>query len=132
MLIDSNILIYAGEPRYTVLREFIKVHSPVLSIVSYIEVLGYDKLTDEQRQYFNEFFTIAPIILVTQQIADKAVTLRQQRKMSLGDSIIAATALVEDHTLVTRNTEDFKWITDLTLHNPFDKKSGKTSSPDTL
>lgn len=123
MLIDSNILIYAGEPEHRFLREFIERHLPIVSIVSYIEVLGYDALTDTQRQYFIEFFTLTPPILVTQQIADKAVTLRQQRKMSLGDAIIAATALVEGHSLVTRNTADFKWITALTLYNPFDKHS---------
>jgi predicted nucleic acid-binding protein len=126
MLIDSNILIYAADPRHSFLREFIKVNVPVVSIVSYIEVVGYNQLTDEQRQYFDEFFAIMPPILVSQRIAEKAVALRQQRKMSLGDSIIAATALVENHTLVTRNTDDFKWIAELKLFNPFAKKPDGT------
>ena len=126
MLIDSNILIYAGDPRHRFLREFIKVNVPVVSIVSYIEVMGYDQLTDEQRQYFDEFFAITPPILINQRIAEKAVTLRQQRKMSLGDAIIAATALVENHTLVTRNTDDFKWIAELKLLNPFAKQPDDT------
>ncbi len=55
MLIDSNILIYASEPRYAFLREFIKIHVPAVSIVSYIEVLGYDKLTEEQTKYFGNY-----------------------------------------------------------------------------
>ena len=122
MLIDSNILIYAGDLRHRFLREFIKVNVPVVSIVSYIEVMGYDQLADEQRQYFDEFFTITPPILVNQCIAEQAVKLRQQRKVSLGDAIIAATALVDHHTLVTRNTDDFKWIAELKLLNPFAKQ----------
>jgi len=38
--------------------------------------------------------------------------------MSLGDAIIAGTALAYDLTLVTRNTEDFQWIDGLSLLNP--------------
>ena len=39
--------------------------------------------------------------------------------MTLGDSIIAATALRFDMPLVTRNTSDFLHITGLHLINPF-------------
>jgi hypothetical protein len=38
--------------------------------------------------------------------------------MSLGDSIVAATALVHGRTLVTCNTEDFRWIPNLSLLDP--------------
>lgn len=121
MLVDSNILIYAGDPRYPFLRTFLTTINPVVSIVSYIEVVGYHKLTNEQRQYFEELFDLIPIIFVDQRIAEQAVKLRQQRKITLGDSIIAATALVEGYTLVTRNIDDFKWISALTLLNPFEQ-----------
>jgi predicted nucleic acid-binding protein len=40
--------------------------------------------------------------------------------MSLGDSIIAATALGGDSTLITRNVDDFRWIAGLVVINPFD------------
>jgi predicted nucleic acid-binding protein len=39
--------------------------------------------------------------------------------MTLGDSLIAATALVHGRTLVTRNTKDFQWIAGLRLLDPF-------------
>ena len=38
--------------------------------------------------------------------------------MSIGDSIIAATALINDRTLFTRNTKDFKHIDGLKVKNP--------------
>jgi hypothetical protein len=55
MILDSNIIIYAADPNYIFLREFIKTHVPMTSIVSYIEVLGYDKLSEAQRTYFEEY-----------------------------------------------------------------------------
>jgi toxin FitB len=40
--------------------------------------------------------------------------------MSLGDALVAGTALVHGLTLVTRNVDDFQWIQGLSLLNPFD------------
>jgi predicted nucleic acid-binding protein len=51
---------------------------------------------------------------------EQAITLRQQRKMSLGDSLIAATALAYEIPLATRTVKDFDWISGLTLINPID------------
>jgi predicted nucleic acid-binding protein len=65
-----------------------------------------------------DFFGRAPILAVDQPVLDRAVSLRQQRRMSLGDSIIGATALVHDPTLVTRNVTDFRWIAGLRLRDP--------------
>jgi len=40
--------------------------------------------------------------------------------MTLEDAIIAGTALAYRLTLMTRNTDDFRWIAELKLLNPFD------------
>ncbi len=42
--------------------------------------------------------------------------------MSLGDSLIAATAILNNLALVTNNTKDFQWIDSLTIINPFDEQ----------
>ena len=120
MLVDSNILIYAAQPAYAHLRQFIAVHAPAVSAVSYVEVLGYHQLDDEERQYLEAFFRLAQVLPLSQAVLDQAVTLRQQRKMSLGDALVAGTALLHGMTLVTRNVEDFQWIQGLSLLNPFD------------
>ena len=120
MLVDSNILIYAGQPAYPQVRRFIAVHAPAVSGVSYVEVLGYHDLDDEERQYLEAFFRLAHVLPLSQPVLDRAVALRQQRKMSLGDALVAGTALVHGLTLVTRNTEDFQWIEGLSLLNPVD------------
>ena len=64
------------------------------------------------------FFQNAEILPLTDAIAQQAVTLRQQRRIGLGDAIIAATAMVHDLALVTHNTEDFRWISGLELLDP--------------
>lgn len=47
-----------------------------------------------------------------------AIESRRQRKMSLGDALIAATALEHRLILATRNVKDFEWITGLKIVNP--------------
>lgn len=44
ILLDSNIIIYAMEPDYRELREFIAHENPVVSVISKVEVLGFHKL----------------------------------------------------------------------------------------
>jgi predicted nucleic acid-binding protein len=128
MLIDSNIIIYAAQPEHNDLRQFIAEHAPAVSAVSYVEVLGYHQLTQEEREYFEEFFAAAQILELSQPVLDRAVQLRQSRRMTLGDALIAATALVHNLTLVTRNDEDFEWIEDLDILNPFDENHAESEN----
>jgi toxin FitB len=118
MLLDSNILIYAAQPQHGALRNFIAEHSPAVSTISRIEVLGYHGLSDSDRILLEALFSAAEVLPVSQAVVEEAILLRQKRKMSLGDSIIAATALFHDRTLVTHNTDDFRWIPNLDLLDP--------------
>ena len=93
MLIDSNIIIYATKPEHGAIRQFIKDNTPAVSAVSYVEVLGYHKLTTQERVLLEAFFAAAPMLSILQSVLDQAVKLRQLRKMSLGDALIAGTAL---------------------------------------
>ena len=120
MLLDSNIIIYSAQPEHAQLRVLIAEYVPAVSALSYLEVLGYHLLTQQQRQYFEEFFQVAQVLPISQDVLDQAVILRQQRRMTLGDAIIAGTALVHGLTLITRNTDDFRWIAQLELLNPFE------------
>ena len=85
MLVESNILIYAAQPADAHLRQFIATHAPAVSAVSYVEVLGYHQLDDEERQYLAACFRLARGLPLSPTVLDQAVALRQQRKMSLGD-----------------------------------------------
>ena len=118
MLLDSNIIIYSVDPSNFILHEFIASQRPAVSAISYVEVLGYHGLSGPDRQSFQRFFASALVLPIDNAVIDRAVSLRRQRRMSLGDALIGATALVHGRTLVTRNTEDFRWITGLQLLDP--------------
>lgn len=45
--------------------------------------------------------------------------MRQKQKIKLPDAIIAATALVNDFVIISRNTKDFKNIEGLEVINPY-------------
>ena len=118
MLLDSNIIIYAAlnnDP----LIEFIGANAPFVSDISRVEVLGFQNITDKETRFFNSFFESTILLSVSEEVILEAIRLRQQRKLALGDSIIAATAIVNNFALVTHNTKDFKWIDSLTLIDPF-------------
>jgi predicted nucleic acid-binding protein len=120
MLLDSNIIIYAAMPEYNDLRQLIRLNAPKVSAISHIEVLGYHKLNDDELMYFDLFFNHSTIIPIDNHIVKKSILLKQQQKISLGDAVIAATALEHNLRLVTRNTKDFDWINGLNLLNPID------------
>ena len=107
MLLDSNIIIYSTKSKYSFLLEFITKNLPSVSAVSYVEALGYHKLTDDEKELLEEFFASSRILPISHKVVIKAVELRQLKKMTLGDALIAATASVHHLTLVANNTVDF-------------------------
>lgn len=118
MILDSNIIIYAARPEYLGLRRLIAARSPSVSAVSVVEVLGYHKLTGTERSHFEAFFTATEVLPLSDAVVAQAVLLRQARKMSLGDALVAATALVFGHELLTRNVRDFAGVPGLVVSDP--------------
>jgi len=117
-LLDSNILIYAAEPGREDLRERILAEPAAVSVATIVEVLGYHLLTREEEADLRALLNELIIFPADLNIAERAVGLRQQRKMGLGDAVIAATALVHDLPLLTRNVDDFKNVAGLRVENP--------------
>jgi predicted nucleic acid-binding protein len=67
---------------------------------------------------FEAFFAAAKVLPISDEVVARAVSLRQARKLSLGDSFIAATALVFGEELLTRNIKDFVGIPGLVVTDP--------------
>lgn len=132
MLCDSNILIYAADPDDKVCSQFIERADAAIASVSRIEVLGFpgfQNLSLERQTRLREVVTSILEIPLNEDVIQRSIQLRQQRKMSLADAIIAATALSHNLPLATRNVDDFKHVNGLRLLNPFDsEKTGKSST----
>ena len=120
MLLDSNIFIYATQVKYESLRHWCISQKICASNITRLEVLGYHKLSEQDEKDFYTLFEKSTIYPVSSYIIDQAISLRQRKSISIGDAIIAATALEYNETLVTRNKIDFEWIEGLKVINPFD------------
>jgi predicted nucleic acid-binding protein len=83
-----------------------------------VEALGYHRLSERERRIIESLFSQLFRLPVSDATVSGAIHLRQQRKMSLGDALIAATALEHRLMLATANTDDFRWIAGLVLLNP--------------
>jgi predicted nucleic acid-binding protein len=119
MLLDSNIFIYAIQTAHESLLLWCAKQDIRASNITRLEVLGYPHLSEKDKTDFHRLFEQAEIYPVSSAIIELAIQLRQQRKMSLGDAIIAATALESQQTLVTRNAQDFNWVEGLKVLDPF-------------
>jgi toxin FitB len=118
-LIDTNILIYSADPQFaTQLLPIVIDRSHFFSEISRIETLGYHKITPAQVVYFHSLFKILYPLPIEDAVIQEAVRLRQSKKMSLGDSLIAATALVNNLELVTHHVIDFIWIPGIRVLDP--------------
>lgn len=120
MLADSNILIYATQPAHESLRRWLAETLPKVSIISKVEILGYHKLHAAEKSLLTELLDSLELIYLTPATYEIAIQLRQQRKITLGDALIAATSLERGYALATCNTGDFAWISELKLINPLD------------
>ena len=120
-LLDSNLLIYSAAAANAFLRPLVLDTTNFASAISKVETLGFHKLDPTDEDYFNSLFTLLNILAVTQPIINRATALRQQKRMTLGDSLIAATALEYNLDIATRNVSDFISIAGIAVYNPFEQ-----------
>jgi len=119
MLLDSNILIYAANQSAPEIESLATSADSAVASVTQIEVYGFTGLKPEEKAALNILFRRLTVHSLDAAVIERAIALRQENKMGLADAIIAATALVHDLLLVTRNEEDFKHVAGLRVVNPF-------------
>lgn len=91
---------------------------PHISVINKIELLGFSVVSQE----IIDFIHIAKIIGLTDEIINQTIILRKEHRIKLPDAIIAASALIADLPLMTRNTKDFQQNEGLRLLNPHEIK----------
>ena len=118
-IVDSNIFIYATKPEDSVACHWLLNNDNFFfSSITSIEVLGYNKLNSETISDLKQIFLVGTELGISKDIVKKSIELRQEKMMSLGDTIIAATAIVNNLVLLTRNIDDFKNL-NFKLENPY-------------
>ena len=119
-LLDSNIIIYSSQDKYDFLKTLVFDRNNAISAITKIEVLGFPNLSTKDITYFEHVLNRLNVHPVSSVIIDKAVELKQEKQMGVQDAIIAATAWLYGIELVTRNSDDFKHINEITISNPVD------------
>lgn len=116
VLLDTNVFIYLVNGTLDV--SLLGANDVAYSAITKIEALGYWKITvnelDDLGQLFGQFESLD----LDEPVVQRAIKLRQRHRMTLGDAIIAATALESGCELWTANEDDFVGIDDLRLYNP--------------
>lgn len=101
-------------------RIFLLNITPEISIITHIELFATKNITQSEYELLQKFVSFSKIHSVDKSLVDITINIRQEYKIKLPDAIIAATALANDFTLISRNTKDFQGITDLKYINPYD------------
>jgi len=117
-LLDSNIIIYLSK-REVPLSFLDQFDEHYISVITYMEVLGYQFRDPKEEEFIREIIEVFRILFIDQKIADMAIEIRRKRRLKLPDAIIAATAKALNLYLVTRNIDDFEKV-DIQIANPFD------------
>ena len=113
-LLDTNSIIYALNndfifPKYKYLT----------SVITEIELLSFSELTDDDISILNMALSNFENINLTNEIKFETIKIRRNSKIKLPDSIIIATAIIEEATLVTSDKQllNSKLIKTIDLNN---------------
>ncbi len=98
---------------------FIKADDALyLSDVSFMETLGYAFSDENEKEAIETLLSVLFRLPIDEEVVLKVISIRQTRKMKLPDAIIAATALIHDCMVITRNISDFSGLPGLVVLNP--------------
>lgn len=121
-LLDTNTIIYylqAGLPEKAMKQlHNIVDEQPLVSVISKIELLGFNTATIEEQTIAETFIEASLVFNLDDAVINQTTDLRKEYRIKLPDAIIAATAIVYNLTLITRNTADFDKIPALKYIDP--------------
>ena len=123
---DTNTVIYFLQKQFSVAAERYMdqtlAHSqPAISAITEIELLCWNTPNNKDLKVLHNFIEEISVFELEKDIKLKTAEVRKKYKIKLPDAIIAATAIIHNLTLITRNTKDFNKIKSLNLSNPFEK-----------
>jgi len=125
-LLDTNSLIYYFQGALQMDPVFQQIGRgearPLVSIITEIELLGFPRLTQQDETRIRSLLSGFAVVAVDERIAAQAVVLKRRHGLKTPDAIIAATALLEDACLVTRDQALLDKVPEVQSLNPFGRK----------
>lgn len=122
---DTNTVIYYLQQQFPpqaekFIDQLLNDSFPVISTITEIELLCWTSPSPSDVTLLKNFVQDAFVIELEQSIKQKTADIRKTSKLKLPDAIIAATSVVYNLTLITRNKKDFKNISELKMISPWD------------
>lgn len=119
-LLDTNVWIDAHAGRADAGRVFTRAQATQgawigFSSITKIEALGYSAITAPDEKSLRELLAQFEELPVLPAVVEEAIRLRKAHRLKTADAIIAATALLQQAEVVTRNTADFKKVGGLSV-----------------
>ena len=121
-LIDTNVIANFTSVRFSekamdFLANVID-ETPNISVITKIEALSWRSAIIQEEANVKSFVNYSNIITLSDMIVDECIVIRRNVRMKTPDAIIAATAIVNNFTLLTSDA-DFNRIPYLRILNPF-------------
>ena len=92
---------------------------PEISIITNIELFASNNIPENELILLKKFVAFSNVFPIDKDLIDSTISIRLLYRIKLPDALIAGTAIVNDLTLITRNTKDFANIEGLKIVNPY-------------
>lgn len=110
VIFDTNIVIYLSKKLLTPEKVFAENIIYSISIISKMELLGYEFKDRLEEKYISELIGSLNVIPLNDAIVNMTIAIKKTNKIKLPDAIIYATAQVMNGKLLTNNIADFEKI----------------------
>jgi predicted nucleic acid-binding protein len=122
---DTNTAIYYLQKQFPLSSEafmdkVLQGFYPAICSISEIELQCWKTATTNDLEVVKSFISDSVVFELDRPVKQKTIELRKTNRIKLPDAVIAATSLVNNLTLLTRNIVDFRDIPGLTVINPWE------------
>lgn len=100
IFLDTNIILYLLEGNQE-LANLLNGMELYISVISEIELLGYQNISKEEMLKVKLFLNECQIIPLYNEIKDNCIEMKQKHKIKTPDAIVASTAKFLDMPLLT-------------------------------
>lgn len=113
IILDTNIVLYLlnGDDELASILDNMQLY---VSIITEIELLGYQEISNEDKIKIKYFLSECTIVPLNQEIKNLCIELKQSSKIKTPDAIVAATSVFCQIPLITSD-KGFEKVQNLDL-----------------